>query len=250
MRCVAIVLALAGCGRIDFGTTALAPDDGPITDGADAPDAPGQPAIPSGAKIWLRMDTDPSVAIDSAGGHAVACSGTCPTQVPGIHGTGYRFTMEQLHVTYTADLDSTAAYSTGVWAKLSSYPSVTACIWSKPFNSQKSYDTYTLCTDPSGTVAYDSESAGGLTDNFSGGVTLPLDEWHHLALTWDGTTKRGYYDGVLVGMSNAGCGSSNEPFELGADGTSPVDFMDGTVDDAVYYTRVLTAAEVMQLATP
>jgi len=210
-----------------------------------------QPAIPPGAGIWLEMETDPNVAVlDSAGGHAAACAATCPTRVAGVHGFGYHFTSNEITVSYSADLDPSSRYSAAVWFNLDELPTGAGqfAIWSKQ-RDPSNEDTFTFYVDSSGSIHYDCDDASGNGYSFFTGP-MPAGAWHHVAVTWDGTTKLGYLDGALVGTVAASCYSVAATFDLGADYAPPGLFLAGTVDDAVFYTRVLTPAEIQQLATP
>ncbi|MBS1119462.1 MAG: autotransporter-associated beta strand repeat protein [Deltaproteobacteria bacterium] len=88
-------------------------------------------------------------------------------------------------------------------------------------------------------------------NNLDGATAVAVGEWHHLATTWDGTTKRGYFDGtldrsLLIAAISADAGS----FVVGAALATPTLRFDGTIDEVVYYDRVLSPAEVQQLASP
>ena len=67
------------------------------------------------------METDPNAGIiDSAGGHATSCTGTCPVRVASVHGSGYRCLAEPVEVAYTPDLDTSAGYTAAAWVNVSS----------------------------------------------------------------------------------------------------------------------------------
>ena len=242
------MLALAACGRVGFDPIAQQH----AVDAADAmpdamPDAVGQ-LIPPGAKIWLRMETDPHTAIvDSAGGHGASCTPTCPVFATGLHGGGYAFVTEEIQVADAADLDSSAGFTAAIWLRLETLPSSLACVWSKPFDGTNVYDTFTLCIQPSGQTVFDCETPAGVADSETG-PTIATNQWHHLAMSWDGTTKRGYLDGVRLFAVTVQIGHGTLPVYLG--GELDGYFAHGVVDDAVYYTRALTDQEVLQLATP
>jgi Concanavalin A-like lectin/glucanases superfamily len=239
------IVVLAGCGRIGF---APGPSIGDGTLGSDAAtDAIGQ-VIPSGAKIWLRMETDPNVAIvDTAGGHTGSCTPTCPTLAAALHGQGYVFTDQEIDIQDAPDLDSSAGFSAALWIQLTMLPASLGCVWSKPFNSAAGFDTFTLCIQTDGTVVYDSETQAGVTDAQSGPAIAP-GAWHHLAMTWNGSVKRDYLDGVEQAMSTVVLGHGTEFVTLG--GEAGQFQTPALVDDAVYYTRALSAPEILQLATP
>lgn len=241
--CVGLLL-LAACGRLGFDSRADArSSEGP------AQDADG-PAIPPGAKLWLQMGTDPTTGIvDSAGGHTVVCTASsCPAPTAGKHGAGYRFTGQEVEVMSTPDLDPSAGFTAAAWVNVASDPaSDLAAIFAKPVDAVR--DTFVLAVGTDGTATFDSEDGSGATDAFSG-MVLPTGEWHHVAFVWDGTNKVGYVDGRFVASHQVGIGANAMPLFVGADDTPAGYFLDGVLDDVIYYTRALTALEIAQLATP
>ena len=105
-----------------------------------------------------------------------------------------------------------------------------------------------MVLSPSGTQA---GAATVLTAN-----TVPLNTWSHLAATYDGSSIRIFFNGVLTGELAYGNGflSSTDDLAIGGfvGGGSPgqvVSPFAGRIDEAVLYNRSLTAAEVMTLAT-
>ena len=242
-----VAVALAACGRVGFDAQRVGGDDAPIATGDVATDGP---TLPAGPTLWLRMNTDPGTGIiDSAGGHVSACvGGRCPAAIGGLHAGGYHFGAEQIDVTYAADLDTSQGFTAALWVQLTAFPSPNAaCPFNMPFNDANGWDTFAICIDGVGVTEFDSESPTGIAD-LGVGPAIGLDAWHHLAQTWDGTTKRGYLDGALVttrvvavgiGTQNPTVGSSRNKY-----------YFTGTLDDVLYYPRVLSAAEVAQLATP
>jgi hypothetical protein len=246
----ALVALAAGCGRIGFDAPEISRTGDASADSSDAPGSPDAPAqaVPAGAKIWLKMETDPNVGIvDSAGGHAVGCAAGCPTRSPALHGHGYAFAMEEVDVQHAADLDSSAGFTAAVWVDLTALPSSLACVWSKPFDGAAGFDTFTLCIDTAGGTVFDSESPAGVADSETGPMIAP-GQWHHLAMSWDGTIKRGYLDGIQVAVKTVQLGSGTEAATLGGEGGAY--YTPALVDDALYYTRALAPAEIQQLATP
>jgi hypothetical protein len=237
------LLVVAACGRVGFDAVG-SPSDG----AADVAGAPDASPVPPGAKIWLQMSTDPSVAIvDSAGGHICSCSGTCPAAATGKHGGGFAFTMQEIVIDNAADLDSSAGFTGAIWVQLTAPPAGLECVWTKAFNNPSSYDTFTLCIDSGGLTTFDSETPTG-TSNSDPGPNIAVGEWHHMAMTWDGVTKTDYLDGQVVASHAIVLGSGIEQMALGASRSAY--YSQAIVDDALYYTRALTAAEIAQLATP
>lgn len=244
-----VVLLLAGCGRLGFDALGRT-DDGALGGSSDTGDTGADAAIvPAGPAIWLRMETDPSVAIiDSGGGHTASCTGTCPAPAPaGKHGHGFQFTAHEIDIAPAADLDSSTGFSAGIWVNVTQLPTATACFWTKSFDNTSGYDTFTLCIDPGGVSRFDCETPGGsaITET---GPSVTVGTWHHLAFTWDGSNKRDYFDGMQVAGGAHQIGAANQGMALG--GSRGDYFIDAVLDDAIYYTRALSAAEIAELSAP
>lgn len=82
------------------------------------------------------------------------------------------------------------------------------------------------------------------------GEDLPLNEWAHVALTYDGVTMRFYLNGEEKDSSAFGFSSPNtEDFLLGTSGTCPgAQSFPGLVDELYVFNRALSAEEVQVLA--
>ena len=72
-----------------------------------------------------------------------------------------------------------------------------------------------------------------------------VGRWQHVAATYDGTTARFYMDGdeVASKVFTGNVGSSNA-WRIGAYGSTPNGFLDGSVDDVRIYDRALSASEI------
>jgi hypothetical protein len=87
-----------------------------------------------------------------------------------------------------------------------------------------------------------------------GPSTIPLNQWTHLAVSFDGTTKRLYVNGLQV-ASQTGLGAlvydpaPTVPVTIGADWASngPAELFTGRVDEVAIYNRALTANEIADL---
>jgi hypothetical protein len=78
-------------------------------------------------------------------------------------------------------------------------------------------------------------------------MSSSVGTWQHIAFTFDGTTVRGYLNGVqqLATSAPGSVASRNTPVRLGVDGASNQGFK-GRLDDVRIYNRALTAAEIAQ----
>jgi Protein of unknown function (DUF1553)/Protein of unknown function (DUF1549)/Concanavalin A-like lectin/glucanases superfamily/Planctomycete cytochrome C len=90
--------------------------------------------------------------------------------------------------------------------------------------------------------------------------TVSLNQWHHVALTYDGSRwARGFklfVDGkewkwgkVLQDDMNVSALAQREPLRIGADGGTQYRFH-GLIDEVRIYNRVLTSVELVMLADP
>jgi len=79
----------------------------------------------------------------------------------------------------------------------------------------------------------------------------PLGEWTHLAATYDGSSMKVYYDGVVVGEqdSSGQLGTSDGTLCIGTKHeTAPAgDEYNGMLDDVRIYNRALTQSEIKRL---
>ena len=74
-------------------------------------------------------------------------------------------------------------------------------------------------------------------------VAIPANEWHHIAATFDGTNAILYVDGVEARRTNsfsAPTGNSEHLLVGAANYLSPVNYMDGTIDEVRIWSRDLS----------
>ena len=87
--------------------------------------------------------------------------------------------------------------------------------------------------------------SNGLSGYLDSGHNPIAGQWQHLAATYDGTTARYYIDGIEVASRTvSGSVGNSNIWRIGAYGTSPGGFFDGTIDDVRIYNRALSAGEV------
>jgi MYXO-CTERM domain-containing protein len=77
--------------------------------------------------------------------------------------------------------------------------------------------------------------------------TLTALAWHHIALTFDGTTLTGYLDGNVLGSGPATYNFAGVPLTV-AQAHNGENFFNGLVDDLRLYDRALDPTEVAALA--
>ena len=86
-------------------------------------------------------------------------------------------------------------------------------------------------------------------DLVSTGVSTQFDgSWHQVAATYDGTTRKIYFDGVVKGSdspTNSHAVPSNTAFNLGV--TNGAEYYSGILDSVGIYSVALTAAQLAAL---
>ncbi len=81
------------------------------------------------------------------------------------------------------------------------------------------------------------------------GGTVPLNEWAHVAYTWNGTEGRLYVNGQSVNANNQAPPVGGQGLRIGIENNDRSAWP-GLLDDARVYARALSAAEIDQLSKP
>ncbi len=202
---------------------------------------------PDGPILLLHMDDDPSggTAVDSAGGHNVTCT-SCPTLISDARvGSGaYHFGGSDELAIKSSDFTRHGASTLAMWVRVDSTPTDFYATAAK--NLPPDDASYGMSVGSDLRAAYYTSMA---TDQI-GNTPLTMGAWHHLAMTWDGSsTVLGYLDGTLDDdYSTTGFGLTSAPFVIGD--VNGGDDLVGDLDELVYYDRALSAAEVAALANP
>jgi len=80
-------------------------------------------------------------------------------------------------------------------------------------------------------------------------VSTPLNEWHHVATVFDGSTLRFYYDGAPVDTLALALSIAEDSRDLtiGADTPGYLEIFYGKMDDVRLYSRALSDADIAEL---
>ena len=92
-------------------------------------------------------------------------------------------------------------------------------------------------------------SGSGVATSFTGMTAFNTAQWYHIAITYDssGTSTEIFVDGTSIGThSGEMMSNSTYVFAIGSYGTSAS--LDGGIDSMAYWDRILTDAEVLELA--
>jgi len=224
---------LAGCGRLGFG-------EQPVETTADAPaPTPDSGAPSAGLAAYWSFGGSNRLA-DGVGGNDASCT-SCPTldgSVAIFNGTSSCLDVPGLQSWMVP------AFTISAW--------IEAAAPSGPIVAKESDTT---CPSPSmeisnahpGIVQLNtSDSTHNLA--YTPATTVTMQQWHHVAVTWDGTAQQVYVDGVCdCAITPALAPLDNiAQFSIGcypAAGT----FFEGSIDEVRLYDRVLAADEIAQL---
>lgn len=266
-----LLFVVVGCGRFDFApqqarsgdANSSAPGDGRIDavrDAAGPPDAPLDPSLIA----WWRMTALVGEAANAMGvvestdvvKSPAECGGVnglapCPTIVGGGHDgldaaelDGTTTMLAAASVSALSDTKFTiAAWVYNTAANNGCY--MTKGLGSGVFNS------WALCNDKATDELFFYTVTGSAPDMLIPGNVVPPGSWHHIAGTWDGTSKVLYLDGNKLGDDQpAGIDFDDDPVYIGGDVDSgaPTSFLPGRIDDVRVYNRALSGAEITTLA--
>jgi YVTN family beta-propeller protein len=195
---------------------------------------------PNGPVAWWKGENN---ADDSIGDNNGTLQGEAAYST-GQTGQAFSFssaTHDGVTVPSGAALNPTEAITMSAWIK----PTATSNDWpyiigkrSAPFGAIQ----YSITISNRNTFTCDITGAGV---NAEGG-TVPLNQWSHVACTYDRNTLRLYVNGVEVASAagSATMVTGNEPLTIGKLDGSDIRYFDGQIDEVKIYSRSLSAAEV------
>ncbi|HWM10293.1 MAG TPA: LamG domain-containing protein [Solirubrobacteraceae bacterium] len=216
--------------------------DGPLTAYVSGTTTPTGPPSLGLVGAWGFDETSGSTAGDASGhGNAGLISGA--SRRTGRYGNGLRF--DGVDDWVTVDDDATLDLSTGMtleaWVRPETLGSLWRTVLIKEQDSQLAYALYANndAGVPSGHVFTVGDQGLG------GPQPLPVNQWSHLATTWDGSTLRLYVNGNEVSSTPlAGQAvESSGPLRIGGNAIWP-EWFQGSIDEVRMYDRALTAAQI------
>jgi hypothetical protein len=204
----------------------------------------GPPPPPPGlvAAYGFNEGANTTVADSSGSGNNGTASNTT-WSTAGKFGNALSFngTSSWVTVADASSLDLTNGMTLEAWVRPTALGATWRCVIFKERPGGIVYSLYANedTAKPIGQVYVAGEQ------NALGSVTLPLNAWTHLAVTFDGTTLRLYVNGALAG-SKAVTGSmaaSTGVLRIGGNAIWP-EFFAGLIDEVRVYNRALSATEI------
>lgn len=97
----------------------------------------------------------------------------------------------------------------------------------------------------SGNVQYYSSAASSAASDYFT-APIPVNSWHHIVLTCNGTTVKYYLDGELKGSKPTSIGNWSNPLSIGAR-TTNANIIKAKLSDLRIYATELSAADISTL---
>ena len=186
-----------------------------------------------------------STANDASGGnHAGTVTGA--TWVDGKFGKALRFAGafgSWVTIPDANALDLTNGMTVEAWIK----PVAALATWPSIINKERSGElTYALYANSDSGHPNIDYTSGGSEVNLEGDSGIPVNQWTHLAGTFDGTALKLYVNGQLVSSkaTTAPIDVTDGVLRIGGDGIWSGEYFTGVVDEVRVYNRALAQSEV------
>ncbi|WP_298326140.1 choice-of-anchor D domain-containing protein [uncultured Dokdonia sp.] len=90
------------------------------------------------------------------------------------------------------------------------------------------------------------KNAAGTTEALNASIALPQDEWHHIAVIYDGNRATFYIDGIedTSAVRNNPVSSNNHFLIAASNHESPTRFFDGTIDEVRVWSQALSQEQL------
>jgi hypothetical protein len=215
--------------------------------GTTASDNLNPSTLTIGVVSYWTLDETSGNAIDVAGGGNNGTLTSTTQGVTGIINKAYSFngTSSKVDMGNPANLSLTTAGSLSCWVYASGNPSDGIVVSKGNFSA----DTYGYGIDYLGAgKVFDAELASGTKHQTLTFGSPVLNTWNHLVITWDGTTLKGYINGVVTSVPQTVVPVSNvNDFVLGYNYATSGAYFNGRIDEVGVWSRALTASEVTSL---
>ncbi|MFC1713454.1 LamG domain-containing protein [Candidatus Poribacteria bacterium] len=199
---------------------------------------------------WLFEETSGNTAKDSSGkGNDGAIQGT-PQLVNGRFGKALEFDGQEDHV-IVKDSDSLDLneMTVAAWVNLSAYADDQRVI-SKEEGIADPYSVYSLQISGTGDTKLEFRpTLNGARQQIASGADVPLNEWTHVAATYDGSEVVLYIDGEIDKQTPATGDMmvNDKDLWIGASEFWTPRFFNGIMDDAVLFSVALSQNEIKEL---
>jgi hypothetical protein len=205
---------------------------------------------------WSFDEASGLLAIDSSGNSNAATLVNGVARTTGKHGGGLTFdgVNDYLTVPNSPPLDiSGTGLTLSMWINPQAPSGGDSVVLGKFWNTTMTSPYYQYGLELAGgtvPVFFVGTTGGPITASM--GSALPLNQWNHLAVVFNGSQVQYYLNGALITTVSlpATITVRGNPFQLGADNNTQ-QFFKGSLDEVRVYNRALTALEIQtDMATP
>lgn len=202
---------------------------------------------PAGAglvALWSFNDAG-SLGINAAGGGSLAAAGGAEFSAEGHSGGALKLSGDGQYLSGSvAGLPvGNGTYTVAAWFKPDALGARGIIGWGN-FGTERQVNALRLVDGGNGLSHYWWAADLTVTDL---STNLLDGKWHHVAATWDGTTRRLFLDGAAVGQDTPGVNAATaDNFRIGS--TNNGEFFDGLLDDVAVFDTALTTTQVGDLA--
>lgn len=203
-----------------------------------------------GLVSWWRAESNPTDFVDGNNGTP---QGTL-TYSPGMVGQSFNFNgfSTRIMVGDRPNLRFTNALTLEAWVFPLGFPKASNEVLSKWESTTPEQRSYTFKCDPQGHIILHFSADGGSSQvtAVTSTTQLPVNEWTHVAGTYDGSTLRIFVNGVEEGQTpwTAGIFSGDAPFIIGSTLLTGSHWT-GLIDEPAVFNRALTANEIRDIYT-
>ncbi|MGA4990008.1 LamG domain-containing protein [Nonomuraea bangladeshensis] len=198
---------------------------------------------PDGLVAAYGMNEGSGTTVNDSSGHGNTGAAADTTWATGRHGGALSFNGSYSWVTVpnSTSLTMSSGVTVSAWVRPTTSGGSWRTVLLKEHEFGGSYGLYaSTTTGPSGWVMTEAGEGGAVRT-----TTLPLNQWSHLASTYDGQVNRLYVNGVQVAQSALGGHIIDDGGDVRIGGNNLWgEYFKGLIDEVRVYNRPQTAAEI------
>ena len=208
---------------------------------------------------YYKLDEISGAVIDSVGNYNGTARGSPTTNVVGKIGTAYTFSdvgNSYVNITNSVDFKQANTFSYGGWFKTTGITASSIFCSMALRSVSQSAGTYLLINNNDvndGQLAFQTGTQNGGTAEgvLKSGGDYNDGNWHYVIVTFNGTNKRIYVDGLNVANATSSSVAYDTVNHVGIGDWVVNDAhhyqFDGELDEISYWKRTLSSAEVIKL---
>ncbi len=204
---------------------------------------------------WQLDEVGGTVAVDSS---IYGNDGTLfgdPSWTAGISGNCLQFDGENdfVEVSDSGIFDFSDQITISLWAKLNDVNSSCSKIIVKPSDTSGAdpWEVFAIDLGSSGVTPrfiLSEGNAGSWNGAYGTDLQLNIDQWYHIAGTYDGSVMKLYLDGVLVATNSTSISIGTSDISLRIGKYIDGHFFDGAIDEVKIFNSALSASGIADLA--